>query len=337
MFDLSNLQGHDWGGFAIALIIVIFLPLFQWMYWHNKQTGRMVDDFVAKALYKNRRRRAGQVRNGLAINVAVYVMGLVGVLAYARSDDPRWDEPVLSGLGLAQVITLSVLAVGLSLSFVLYWCVMLFNRPQWAVPPDLRGDPGLLDRRGSKEVLFGRGHRSKADVLVDLHSLNDGFYDYAVAAISDPRDAKVTTIVDGLMNRGPAGVRGASHVVNGTTAADVMCVYAERMASIAVHEGRSVMLERALVAAALGGLHVGRQESVAAVALVEDAAIRIGQDVHALFADVSSIVGAPWATELVRWLGRPDDQRSIEHVGFTTKNDLGDFRYVPLLNSRKRS
>jgi hypothetical protein len=56
-------------------------------------------------------------------------------------------------------------------------------------------------------------------------------------------------------------------------------------------------------------------------------AANIGVDTPALFEEVSRIVGHPATVNLMMWLTRKDDDRSLASMGFVPTEDAGGFRY----------
>ena len=61
--------------------------------------------------------------------------------------------------------------------------------------------------------------------------------------------------------------------------------------------------------------------------LIEDASRRIGVEPHELFESAATLVAQPGATNLMRWLGRQDEDRTIECMGFVVGSDEQGFRY----------
>lgn len=61
-----------------------------------------------------------------------------------------------------------------------------------------------------------------------------------------------------------------------------------------------------------------RLESLMVMAPIEDGARRLGLDASELFEDVSKIVGHPATVNLMMWLSRKEDDRSLTSMGFVS-------------------
>jgi hypothetical protein len=99
------------------------------------------------------------------------------------------------------------------------------------------------------------------------------------------------------------------------------------MASLAVRILEAEQLERALVAVVVGGLADNIYEALMVMPLIEDGARRIGADLQLLFEKAAATVGHPGTVNLVRWLARKPEDRSLASMGFVESSDEEGFRY----------
>ena len=126
--------------------------------------------------------------------------------------------------------------------------------------------------------------------------------------------------------RGPRAVAEVLSVIS-EEARRVLVAYAERMASLAVRRHDRSTLVKGLVALMLGGLDENRRESLMLLAPLEDSAARIGVDLTELFQEVSVVVGTPLDQNLMAWLMRDAEDRSLASMGFDVGQDDSGFRY----------
>jgi hypothetical protein len=152
------------------------------------------------------------------------------------------------------------------------------------------------------------------------------FNGYGPSALPDTRDKAVGDFVEGLIAAGPTAVTAALSSIT-DKARQVLCAYAERMASLAVRRRDRDVLLRAVVALVLGGLDENRLESLMVMAPIQDAAERLGLDLPELFEAASNVVGHPGTVNLMLWLTRKPEDRSLASMGFVVAEDGDGFRY----------
>jgi hypothetical protein len=83
----------------------------------------------------------------------------------------------------------------------------------------------------------------------------------------------------------------------------------------------------AVVALVVGGLDQNLPESLMVLAPVEDGARRLEVDLAALFERVAKVVGHPATVNLMLWLARPPEDRSLASMGLVAGEDADGFRY----------
>ena len=147
-----------------------------------------------------------------------------------------------------------------------------------------------------------------------------------VAALPDPRDAEIDAYIIGVRAGGPAAVQDALHTVS-DKGRQVLCTYAERRASMALRDKVIDHLVQALIALVIGGLDQNGLEALMRMALVEDAARRLGAEPSVLFEQAADVVGHPGSVNLMLWLTRAAEDRTPECMGFQAVQDAEGPRY----------
>jgi hypothetical protein len=152
------------------------------------------------------------------------------------------------------------------------------------------------------------------------------FVAYGPAPIPDSRDELVSEFIDRVEAGGPAMVASlcASASERGKR---VVRAYGERMSSLAVRRKDSDLLIRAVVAIVLGGLDQNATEALMVIPLVENSARLLGVNLASIFEKAAAIVGHPGSVNLMLWLSRKPEKRTIASIGFAESSDDGGFRY----------
>jgi hypothetical protein len=108
----------------------------------------------------------------------------------------------------------------------------------------------------------------------------------------------------------------------------LLIAFAARMATLSVRERSPERLNRALVALAVEGGKLDLRETIQMLALILDAAHRIGTPASPLFSSAASIVrNARVAEVMLTFPERPVDMRTIESMGYIAVGDGGTFEY----------
>ena len=152
------------------------------------------------------------------------------------------------------------------------------------------------------------------------------FAAYGPAPLPESRDEEVQQFVDSLIEGGPAAVAKAIAVAT-EHGRRVLRAYAERMASLAVRQKDPDLLLGAVVALVVGGLDKNARESLMAMAPIDDSARRLDVRLSDLFERASRIVGHPGTVNLVMWLNRRPEDRSLKSMGFVAAEEPEGFRY----------
>jgi hypothetical protein len=152
------------------------------------------------------------------------------------------------------------------------------------------------------------------------------FHGYWLARIPDQRDPVLDDYVATLRAGGPPAVAAATDEATQAARAVLQC-YGQRAAARAVRERRPDLLVSGLVAAVVGGLS-RELEAYFPMALIDDAATRIGADLQEVFGAAATIVGNPGDVNLMLWLARPPQHRTPKSMGFTPVDGPDGFRYA---------
>jgi hypothetical protein len=153
------------------------------------------------------------------------------------------------------------------------------------------------------------------------------FHGYGTAPIPDRRDDVVDRYVARLRDGGPPAVAAAIDEVS-ELGASVLRVYGERAAARAVRERSVELLVAGMVAVVVGGLHRNDRDSFLPMALLDDAATRVGATPRQVVDAAAAIVGNPGDINLMLWLGRAPQDRTPESMGFAATDGPEGFRYT---------
>jgi hypothetical protein len=152
------------------------------------------------------------------------------------------------------------------------------------------------------------------------------FSAYGPAPIPDRRDDLVRELIDHVESGGPATVAGLCADAS-ERGRRVLRAYGERMSSLAVRRHDPDLLVRAVVAIVLGGLDQNALEALMVMPLVENSARLLGVSLPGIFEKAAAIVGHPGSVNLMVWLARKPEDRTIASMGFVESADEGGFRY----------
>ena len=152
------------------------------------------------------------------------------------------------------------------------------------------------------------------------------FAGYGPSPLPNSRDDLVGKVIDRAVSGGPAAVaalkQGASE-----TGRRVLRAYGERMASLAVRRRDARLLVRAVIAVVIGGLDQNALEALMVMPLIENSAVLLRVDLAGLFEQAAAVVGHPGSVNLMVWLTRPPEDRTLASMGFVESSDEGGFRY----------
>lgn len=152
------------------------------------------------------------------------------------------------------------------------------------------------------------------------------FVAYGPAPIPDPRDELVSELIDRAQTGGPAAVASLSASAS-ERGRRVLRAYGERMSSLAVRRRDQALLVRAVIAIVLGGLDQNALEALMVMPLVENSARLLDVNLPSVFEKASAVVGHPGSVNLMVWLTRKPEDRTIASMGFVESSDEGGFRY----------
>jgi hypothetical protein len=152
------------------------------------------------------------------------------------------------------------------------------------------------------------------------------FAGYGPARLPDQRDDDLVAFFDDLIVGGETSAASTLATIS-DRAREVLRAYAVRMASLAVRRHDPAKLVSAVIANVLGGLDENMHESLMAMAPIEDAARRLSVDLPQVFEQASTIVGHPGTVNLMIWLTRKPEDRSLASMGYAAGADIDGFRY----------
>jgi len=152
------------------------------------------------------------------------------------------------------------------------------------------------------------------------------FASYGPSPIPNSRDDAVERFIDRTRSTGPSAAAAVT-----TRASErgrrVLRAYAERTASLAVRRRDAELLTRAVVAIVLGGLDQNALEALMIMPLIENSARLLNTDLAGIFEIAADSVGHPGSVNLVLWLTRAPEDRTLESMGYVEADDEGGFRY----------
>ncbi len=99
------------------------------------------------------------------------------------------------------------------------------------------------------------------------------------------------------------------------------------MASLAVRRRDARLLVRAVIAVVIGGLDQNALEALMVMPLIEKSAGLLHVDLAGLFEQAAAVVGHPGSVNLMVWLTRAPEDRTLASMGFVESSDEGGFRY----------
>jgi len=152
------------------------------------------------------------------------------------------------------------------------------------------------------------------------------FAAYGPARLPDARDDDLNAFVDDLIVGGPTIVANTLATIS-NRGREVLRAYAVRMASLVVRRNDPTQLLSAVIANVVGGLDENMHESLLAMAPIEDGARRLNVDLPQLFEQASKIVGHPGTVNLMMWLTRKPEDRTLASMSYAAGTDFDGFRY----------
>ena len=108
----------------------------------------------------------------------------------------------------------------------------------------------------------------------------------------------------------------------------VLLAYAERMASLAVREGRVDIVSRGMKALHIASRLVDEKELLPILALLHNSATMLGADWPSLIPATPGFGENRFKESCERFLARTDADRSIQAMGYIESEEEGGFRYI---------
>jgi hypothetical protein len=193
--DVVNAPGGlrtPWFVLAICALFLVLLPVALVRHWQSK--SQPYDFSLSGVIYKSRNLRKGHVR-ALPVMFAwwMVVCLTIGLMFLAPEYPPDVENPYYSW-GIVVIFASAFVAA------VLYWLVVLFNKPSFIVAPHLRGETGLIRSRRA-EAPSPHQHAEKSPSGGTSSRLTERGISFEIAAdgglieVGD-RDAKEVPIWD---------------------------------------------------------------------------------------------------------------------------------------------
>jgi hypothetical protein len=157
-------------------------------------------------------------------------------------------------------------------------------------------------------------------------SAQSRFAGYGPSPLPNSRDDLVGRVIDRAVSGGPPAVAA---LIQGASEAGrrVLRAYGERMSSLAVRRRDAGLLVRAVIAVVIGGLDQNALEALMVMPLIERSAALLHVDLAGLFEQAAAVVGHPGSVNLMVWLTRVPEDRTLASMGFVEASDEGGFRY----------
>jgi hypothetical protein len=152
------------------------------------------------------------------------------------------------------------------------------------------------------------------------------FARYGPSPLPNSRDDLVDKVIDRAVAGGPPVVAGVIKAAS-ESGRRVLRAYARRMASLAVRRRSTQLLVRAAIAVVMGGLDQNALEALMVMPLIEHSAGLLETSLAGVFEQAATVVGHPGTVNLMVWLTRKPEDRTLASMGFVESSDEGGFRY----------
>ncbi len=176
--------------------------------------------------------------------------------------------------------------------------------PETELPETVRQDLGVI---GSVEAIHG----------------------YYRAPIPDPRDAAASRISEWVIEAPPALGKELTAGIGRPTRAALL-IYAERMAALSVRLGSEGPLVQGMAALMIASARYDFRDVLMSLAVVKDAAKRIGVDLGPTFARLAHLADQQTRQMMEDCIGRAD-WPDLEKMGRKASHDQDGFRYYSTL------
>jgi len=169
-----------------------------------------------------------------------------------------------------------------------------------------------------------------SDLTLDLSALTplqqSSVKDYFSQPIPSGADKKVIGLLKAV-NEDPSKRQFLDRALTDEHSFGLLA-FAERMATLAVRIGCSEKILWGLLAVVVEGFRFDARENIMVLALLHDSACRIGFDPLPLFRLAVKHAQPEVAKTVLDFATGPQQERSIESMGYTVFGEGADFRYV---------
>lgn len=148
---------------------------------------------------------------------------------------------------------------------------------------------------------------------------------YGLQPVPASRDRDIETLLRAEMS---AGGLGRLRMLIDDRHESTLQAFAERMATLAVRERSEIRVELGLVALSLAGLGRGAREAIMVLALLFDAARRVGASPDRVLVEAAVTLGNDTCTAVHAFLTRSETDKSLASMGFRFGSDADGPRYL---------
>jgi hypothetical protein len=150
---------------------------------------------------------------------------------------------------------------------------------------------------------------------------------YRVQAIPSELDDNISQLIDTFKQASPSQ---RELIMGGITQRNlgVLFAYCERMASLGVREQSLQRLLEGLLALVIVDFKRDWRDSLGRFSLFHDAALKIGIEPERIFAVAASYASREMGEQLVNFVQRSPEMKSIKAMGFKEADAPDGFRYV---------
>ena len=150
---------------------------------------------------------------------------------------------------------------------------------------------------------------------------------YGVLPIPQNLDLQITQLLERWTKLNPSQRETIASQISDEQR-QTLTAYGERMASLSVRNHDASLIRSGLLAVGIDGWRSDWRENVMVVALLHDAAARIGIEPGAIFEHAAALLADKPANAIRRFLLRSVEDKSLTAMGYTAGTSPDGFRYL---------